>query len=145
MNQPKLISAVVVARHHNTTPLEILKRVAAEPALLDFLGASPEQEIRVVFGDKTVAVNAPDKTYPTPLNQLSNATKAAARAAFAAATLKPVMAEETVIQARQAICTQCDKFDVAASRCTACGCKTNLKLRLATERCPLDKWGAVTE
>jgi hypothetical protein len=42
------------------------------------------------------------------------------------------------------ICKGCDLFDEKAlggsGRCRECGCATQPKLRIATERCPIDKW-----
>jgi hypothetical protein len=42
------------------------------------------------------------------------------------------------------ICRGCDLFDEKAlggnGRCRECGCATQAKLRIATERCPIDKW-----
>jgi len=49
---------------------------------------------------------------------------------------------------RESICRTCDQWDAAAlrntGRCRKCGCSTWAKLRMATERCPLGKWGAVS-
>jgi len=46
------------------------------------------------------------------------------------------------------ICKGCDLFDKealrGAGRCMACGCATQAKLRIATEKCPKDKWLQVT-
>jgi hypothetical protein len=45
------------------------------------------------------------------------------------------------------ICNHCPEWDAqalnATGRCRKCGCSTWAKLRMATERCPLGKWGAV--
>lgn len=42
-------------------------------------------------------------------------------------------------------CQSCDQWNSAAlagtGRCKVCGCSTQAKLRLATEKCPIDKWG----
>jgi hypothetical protein len=47
---------------------------------------------------------------------------------------------------REATCRACPEWDAAAlnatGRCRKCGCSTWAKLRMATERCPLGKWGA---
>jgi hypothetical protein len=51
---------------------------------------------------------------------------------------------KTVDQAEQgrrlAICHECEFFDHEQVRCRKCGCFANLKARLATEHCPIDKW-----
>ncbi len=49
---------------------------------------------------------------------------------------------------RESICRACDQWDAQAingtGRCKKCGCSTWAKLRMATERCPLGKWEAVS-
>lgn len=53
-----------------------------------------------------------------------------------------------ILATREATCRACDQWDAAAlnatGRCRKCGCSTWAKLRMATERCPLGKWEAVT-
>ena len=50
---------------------------------------------------------------------------------------------------REATCRSCPEWDAqalnATGRCRKCGCSTWAKLRMATERCPLGKWEAVSE
>ena len=49
---------------------------------------------------------------------------------------------------RQDICKVCPEWDAAAlnntGRCKKCGCSTWAKLRMATERCPVGKWEAIS-
>lgn len=87
---------------------------------------------------------------PTP-EKASLATKAGRLLRAGRAWLKagaPVTPPE-VREARRALCDACDYFRPAGNlglgKCTApgCGC-TRGKLWLATEKCPLNKWGAVT-
>jgi predicted Zn-ribbon and HTH transcriptional regulator len=53
-----------------------------------------------------------------------------------------------ILAAREATCRSCDQWDAAAlnntGRCRKCGCSTWAKLRMATERCPLGKWEAIS-
>lgn len=53
-----------------------------------------------------------------------------------------------ILATREATCRACDQWDAAAlngtGRCRKCGCSSWAKLRMATERCPLGKWEAVT-
>ena len=53
-----------------------------------------------------------------------------------------------ILAKRESICRACDQWDSEAfhstGRCRKCGCSTWAKLRMATERCPLGKWEAVT-
>ena len=53
---------------------------------------------------------------------------------------------DTVLEQRSAICAGCEFWDPEqfGGRCLKCGCATMAKLRLAHEKCPLDKWGSVT-
>ena len=52
-----------------------------------------------------------------------------------------------ILAVREATCRACPEWDAAAlnntGRCRKCGCSTWAKLRMATEKCPLDKWGPV--
>lgn len=53
-----------------------------------------------------------------------------------------------ILATREATCRECDQWDAKAlngtGRCRKCGCSTWAKLRMATEKCPIDKWGPVT-
>jgi len=53
-----------------------------------------------------------------------------------------------ILMERESICRACDQWDAKAingtGRCKKCGCSTWAKLRMATERCPLGKWEAVS-
>ena len=85
---------------------------------------------------------------PPELREWHNKTRSAllagtkfARAGFA--TTPP-----EALATREATCRVCPEWDAAAlnatGRCRKCGCSTWAKLRMATERCPLGKWQAVT-
>lgn len=80
---------------------------------------------------------------PSLGEQAAIAGRAGLRAAKAIATGSQVAAlPETVVQ-RKAICHSCDKW--IKGGCELCGCFTALKIKLATEACPLGKWGVVSE
>lgn len=53
--------------------------------------------------------------------------------------------KKQLLNERLAICRDCEFWDGAAlggtGRCLKCGCSTWAKLRMATEKCPIDKWG----
>jgi hypothetical protein len=41
-------------------------------------------------------------------------------------------------------CKSCEFFiNEKNSRCGKCGCFTSPKIMMATEKCPIDKWGAI--
>jgi hypothetical protein len=65
---------------------------------------------------------------------------------FARAGLPSISPE--ALESRQSICRSCDQWDAKAingtGRCKKCGCSTWAKLRMATEKCPLGKWEAVS-
>ena len=75
------------------------------------------------------------------LARFGHAAHRFARAGFA--TTPP-----EALAAREATCRACPEWDAAAlngtGRCRKCGCSTWAKLRMATERCPLGKWEAVS-
>ena len=66
------------------------------------------------------------------------ATRAAKAAARWLAEGCPIVDEKTHLS-RAVECSLCPRFDAHAQRCLECGCYA-LKLRLATERCPLSRW-----
>ena len=56
------------------------------------------------------------------------------------------VSESEVVQVRLKTCQSCEWWDSKAfkgtGKCLKCGCSTWAKLRMATERCPLGKWGS---
>jgi hypothetical protein len=56
--------------------------------------------------------------------------------------------DEEQLKERLEICSRCEFWDSKAfgntGRCQKCGCSTQAKLRLATEKCPIDRWGPTT-
>jgi len=42
------------------------------------------------------------------------------------------------LKARQEACNSCEHF--TGNKCKLCGCFTQAKLRMATEKCPIGKW-----
>jgi hypothetical protein len=57
----------------------------------------------------------------------------------------PIAKCEILIE-RKSICQACEFWSPEGFRgtgkCTKCGCSTWVKLRMATERCPIGKWQA---
>ena len=49
-------------------------------------------------------------------------------------------AEKHQAQARYDICKSCDKFFHAIQHCRVCGCYMKLKVKMASQSCPLQKW-----
>ena len=54
------------------------------------------------------------------------------------------MAPTDLVSSRLATCNGCEFWDAMAfagtGRCKKCGCATQAKIRLATERCPVGRW-----
>jgi hypothetical protein len=48
------------------------------------------------------------------------------------------MADKETVKQRTATCRACDRLD--GLRCKECGCMIAAKVRLATDKCPLNKW-----
>lgn len=80
----------------------------------------------------------PPPEYPPLAKQAVSALMAAGR--FVASGLKTV--DEAEYERRLAICKACDQYDAEKRRCRVCGCRTEYKLRMAAEHCPLPepKW-----
>lgn len=82
-------------------------------------------------------------SYPSLFQMAKNVTKSAAN--FVKGGMKLVSEEQ--LQKRLEICRSCEKFDATAlngtGRCVLCGCSTALKLKMATEKCPIDKWSSI--
>ena len=53
------------------------------------------------------------------------------------------------LNARKAICATCEFWNPAGfsgtGSCKKCGCSTQAKLRMATSKCPIDKWGPIPQ
>lgn len=81
------------------------------------------------------------KDYPKLLEQMKTFTSSMAK--WVKSGLSRV--SEDVFQSRLAVCKGCEFWDGKAlkgtGRCRKCGCSTWGKLKLATEKCPIDKWG----
>lgn len=45
-----------------------------------------------------------------------------------------------MIDHRWAICRACEHFDPDYVRCRVCGCRLNIKIDWAEQRCPIGKW-----
>ena len=48
--------------------------------------------------------------------------------------------DKSIINARLAICGECEHFIKTTSQCNQCGCFMRAKARLATSSCPVGKW-----
>lgn len=83
--------------------------------------------------------------YPPTKDMLNSFAKSMLK--WAKKGFRVVSAEQ--LDARLRECKRCEYWNPEAlsgtGRCKICGCSTQAKLRLATEKCPLDKWGPVAD
>jgi hypothetical protein len=114
-----------------------IQKYRSDPSVLsaskpDFLGGP-------IYAGAVTTAPAPaidPKAGPGLLRMALSATKA--MAAFLGSGLKTAPVD--VQEARLAICRACPHH--TGLRCRICGCFTNVKSRMAHERCPIGKWPA---
>lgn len=82
---------------------------------------------------------APPPKAPGLAAKAVSAAKAAARFAASGARLCTPSERE----ARLAVCRACPEYDAARGLCRRCGCHTEIKLRMASESCPLGNWDRI--
>ena len=55
--------------------------------------------------------------------------------------------DEHQLNVRKNICSSCEFWNASGfnntGQCKKCGCSTYAKLRMATSKCPIDKWGSI--
>jgi hypothetical protein len=109
--------------------------------LRDFYASDFELRAQIKSAGQIVSI----KECPRVLEMLSKFGTAVHRFARAGFATTPPEALAT----REATCRACPEWDAQAlnntGRCRKCGCATWAKLRMATERCPIGKWEAVTQ
>lgn len=123
-----------------------------EPGLDAKLERYWERYTEDTFGGSKKAETPPGQPaltqdHPTPLPTIVDKTKSFFTAAQKFIKNGFVLTGEQVLAERMAICKACDKWNPASfggtGSCTLCGCSTQAKLRMPTEKCPADKWLAV--
>jgi hypothetical protein len=111
--------------------------------LLQSPGPYVEKSIRRVVAGALGQPSTPRVSPPPIATQLAAVSKSLVN--WAVSGLKTVPPEE--LDRRRAICAECEFWDSSAfqgtGRCQKCGCSTWAKLQMATEKCPIDKWGPV--
>ena len=93
------------------------------------------------------------KPMPNAMQMAVSAADAGVRLFKAAVTGEQIVAGADTVTDRMAVCRECDMVKLTVKdnqtfhRCSLCGCwldgKHLAKARLATESCPLGKWGAM--
>lgn len=86
---------------------------------------------------------SPSSTTPTLPQMARSLASSAAR--WAKSGFQTTTPEQ--LESRLAICQSCEFWEEAGfagtGKCKKCGCSTQAKLRMATSKCPIDKWGPV--
>lgn len=81
-----------------------------------------------------------NKPFAAPVNL----ALAAGRLARAMVDSRPLTVDQETFEKRMEICTGCRDYDALKGRCTVCRCvlagRVLAKARLATEKCPKEKW-----
>jgi hypothetical protein len=90
-------------------------------------------EVQQAFEEKPIEL-------PAPQDQLLSLATAVGKFVGNGAPIVP----KEILAERKSICEQCEHWNSKAfrntGRCKICGCSTWAKLRMATEKCPLNKW-----
>jgi len=80
------------------------------------------------------------KQMPSLMQQINNAVGAAGRVVGNITYGEKIKATEEEIASRRNICENCPFLDTVRNKCSKCGCFYKLKITLATEHCPENKW-----
>jgi hypothetical protein len=127
--------------------------VKGRSAALDFMAAHDFDILSVPMNSLSDHIDAAIKhiapaicrDLPPLIRQIPTAMQAMGRFARSGFHTTP----PDILAEREATCRACPEWDAAAmggtGRCRKCGCSTWAKLRMATERCPIGKWEAVSE
>jgi hypothetical protein len=138
-------NAVVILNRH----IDVLKKVAASHEkevgeLFQKHKKEVAQAARLDAAIKTAGGTPGDDLGPSLAEMAAGLSTSAMR--WAASGFKIVDAD--TLEARQAVCRQCEFWDSqgfrGTGRCRKCGCSTQAKLRLASASCPVDKWVKVS-
>jgi hypothetical protein len=89
-----------------------------------------------------MSTSTTEPALPPLTERINNARQAAQRVITRTLRGDPVGAERDEIDKRLAICRSCEFYRTSDGACAKCGCFIKLKARLATEECPIDRWGA---
>lgn len=84
---------------------------------------------------KTLA-NKPEPPLPSVGTMAKNVITAGIKAVSAGAPQRPKEEQDSILE----ICKQCEFWRVSDNRCSKCGCFLKLKVKLATEHCPVERW-----
>jgi hypothetical protein len=99
---------------------------------------------RASYVNKHSELTAALSSVGTPLPNLTSKAKSLLAAGINWTSKGFELASEEQLKYRMEICKSCPFWDpegmMGTGKCNKCGCSTQAKLRMATEKCPIDKW-----
>jgi hypothetical protein len=111
----------------------------AHATFCQWAAEEPRDEMKIRhIRTRSALARATPADYPSLVTQVGNALGALGRVVGAVVHGEKVTVSEEEQARRMEICRSCEHFD--KGRCKLCGCFKNLKTRLATEHCPIEKW-----
>ena len=81
--------------------------------------------------------------YPSFVQQAKNVTAAIATTIASVVRGEPIHVSQEEQDRRLAICHICEFWDSGQGRCSKCACFGQFKTWLASQECPIGKWGKV--
>jgi hypothetical protein len=108
-------------------------------------GCDIESKVRIAGETCPIGNWETGESNPPSLTQMAS-TFLGSALRWAKGGMQTVTAEQ--FYSRIEVCKGCEFWEgsgfAGTGRCKKCGCSTQAKLRMATEKCPIDKWGPVT-
>lgn len=84
--------------------------------------------------------NSSPPSYPSSSKMLQSLFSEAYKAAKQGLCGDRVLAQKGDVEKRLEICSNCEKYNSEAKRCTVCGCFMLVKANIQTSECPDGKW-----
>ena len=137
-NEPFMIEASIATLTVTENDSELTSNVAPVESIVEmFKQTNVAQEKLKAMRESIARIKSPGI-----MEMTKNAMGAARRFVNGGFALTP----ESEYAHRKEICSSCEYWDstvrMGMGKCLKCGC-TSIKLRFATEKCPLHKWGTI--
>jgi hypothetical protein len=133
--KPFIIEAPIATLEINEHGSSLSSTIASPATLAEMFLQTNRMQEQIADIRKNIATLKSPGTFDMAKNALG-AAKRFVKSGFA-------MVPDEEFNRRSAICKPCEFWDATArmgmGKCLKCGC-TSTKLRMATEKCPLDKW-----
>ena len=133
--EPFIIEAPIATLEINENGSTLSSAIAPSATLAEMFLQTNRMQEQIADIRKNIAFLKSPNTFDMAKNALG-AAKRFVKSGFA-------MVSDDEFNRRSEICKPCEFWDAMArmgmGKCLKCGC-TSTKLRMATEKCPLDKW-----